>query len=69
MKLSCLPVSFFPDIIAGHMSVGEWARMGAEIGFDAIDLSILFLPDPSPAKVAAMRREVRAPSRENRGCP
>ena len=58
MKLSCLPVSFFPEIVAGRMSVGEWARMGAQIGFDGVDLSILFLPDPSPEKAAAMRREV-----------
>lgn len=60
MKLSCLPVSFFDDIVEGRMSVGEWARMGAEIGLDAIDLSILFVPDRSPDAVAAMRRDVEA---------
>jgi sugar phosphate isomerase/epimerase len=60
MKLSCLPVSFFTDIIAGRMSVGAWARMGAELGLDAIDLSILFVPDHSPAAVAALRREIEA---------
>jgi len=60
MKLSCLPVSFFTDIIAGRMSVGAWARMGAEVGLDAIDLSILFVPDRSPAGVAALRREIEA---------
>ena len=60
MKLSCLPVSFFTDIIAGRMSVGAWARMGAELGLDAIDLSILFVPDRSPTAVAALRREIEA---------
>ena len=40
------------------MSVGAWARMGAELGLDAIDLSILFVPDRSPAAVAALRREI-----------
>jgi sugar phosphate isomerase/epimerase len=60
MKLSCLPVSFFTDIIAGHMSVSAWARMGAELGLDAIDLSILFVPDRSPVAVAALRREIEA---------
>lgn len=60
MKLSCLPVSFFPDIIAGHMSLAAWAAMGARLGLDAIDLSILFLPDRSPAAVAAARREIEA---------
>ena len=58
MQLSCLPVSFFSDIIEGRMSVGEWARMGASVGLEAVDLSILFVPDRSAGAVAAMRREV-----------
>ena len=60
MQLSCLPVSFFDDIIEGRMSLGEWARMGADIGLDSIDLSILFVPDRSPSAVAALRREIEA---------
>jgi sugar phosphate isomerase/epimerase len=58
MQLSCLPVSFFSDIIAGKMSVAAWARMGAEIGLDAIDLSILFVPDRNRATATALRREI-----------
>ena len=60
MKLSCLPVSFFKDIIGGSMSVKEWARMGQEIGLDAIDLSILFVPDRSRSAVADLRRSIEA---------
>jgi sugar phosphate isomerase/epimerase len=60
MKLSCLPVSFFADIISGAMSVGDWARMGAELGLDAIDLSILFVPDRSVATVTAMREQIES---------
>jgi len=60
MKLSCLPVSFFPEIISGGMSVGDWATMGAELGLDAIDLSILFVPDRSAVKVAVMRDQIRS---------
>lgn len=58
MQLSCLPVSFFSEIISGRMSVAEWARMGAEIGLDAIDLSILFVPDRSPGALAKLRRSI-----------
>jgi len=58
MKLSCLPVSFFADIIDGRMSVGEWARMAAEIGFDAVDLSLLFFPKRTLAQAADLRRQV-----------
>jgi sugar phosphate isomerase/epimerase len=53
-----LPVSFFSDIIEGRMTVGEWARMAAEIGLDAIDLSILFVPDHTPAALAELRQEI-----------
>lgn len=60
MQLSCLPVSFFADIIEGRMSVGKWARMGADVGLDAIDLSILFVPYRSPAAIAALRRDVES---------
>ena len=60
MRLSCLPVSFFADIIEGRMSVTEWARMGAELGLDGIDLSILFVPDHSPAAVAGIRHGVES---------
>lgn len=60
MRLSCLPVSFFADIIAGRMSVAEWAHMGAEVGLDAIDLSILFVPERDLAAAARLRRDVEA---------
>lgn len=60
MWLSCLPVSFFREIIAGRMSVAEWARIGAEAGLDAIDLSIHFVPDRSLATATALRRDVEA---------
>lgn len=60
MKLSCLPVSFFTEIIAGRMRLGDWACLGAALGMDAIDLSILFLPDRSPQAVAAARAEIEA---------
>ena len=58
MKLSCLPVSFFSDIIGDKMSIREWARMGASLGLDAIDLSILFVKDHSPAALAKLRQEI-----------
>jgi sugar phosphate isomerase/epimerase len=57
MKLSCLPVSFFSEIIEGRMTVAEWARMGAGLGLDAIDLSILFVPDRGQSAVAELRRQ------------
>jgi sugar phosphate isomerase/epimerase len=60
MKLSCLPVSFFSEIIEGRMSIGDWARMGSELGLDAIDLSILFIRDQSEQGLAAIREQIQA---------
>jgi sugar phosphate isomerase/epimerase len=58
MKLSCLHVSFFSELLEGRMTVVEWARMGAGLGLDAIDLSILFVPDRRPSSVSALRRQI-----------
>jgi len=60
MKLSCLPVSFFQQIIDGEMTVAGWARMGAEIGLDGIDLSVLFLESLEPAYLDQMREEIES---------
>lgn len=60
MRLSCLPVSFFSEILSGQMTVIDWARMARQIGLDALDISILFVPDRTPAVAAAMRRDVQA---------
>jgi len=60
VKLSCLPVSFFPQMIHGRMTIDEWARMGAEAGLDGIDLSVLFLRSLKPAYLDEVRREIEA---------
>ncbi len=58
MKLSCLPVSYFPQIIGGQMSVGQWAHEAAGLGLDAIDISILFVKEYTPSYLAALRQEI-----------
>ena len=60
MRLSCLPVSFFADILSGKMRLVEWAWMGASLGLDAIDLSILFIPDRTSQAVAGLRNEIES---------
>ncbi len=60
MKLSCLPVSFFSELVSGRMSIIDWAKMARELGLDAIDLSILFLPDRSPRSAKTIRQELKA---------
>src|SRR5512141_432435 len=58
MKLSCLPVSYFPQITSGRMTIGQWAREGKSLGLDAIDISVLFVKEFTPAYLAAFRREI-----------
>lgn len=58
MKLSCLPVSYFPQITGGQMTIGEWARQGKEIGLDAIDISVLFVKEFTPSYLAGFRQQI-----------
>jgi sugar phosphate isomerase/epimerase len=58
--LSCLPVSLFPEIVQGRMSVAEWARLAAEVGLDGLDLSVLFLRSLEPTYLDALRGEIDA---------
>jgi sugar phosphate isomerase/epimerase len=60
MQLSCLPVSFFSDIIEGRMTIFQWAQMCAGMGLDALDLSILFLSDRSLQAAADARQQVES---------
>jgi sugar phosphate isomerase/epimerase len=60
MRLSCLPVSFFSEIISGKMSVYEWANMGAFLKLDGVDLSILFIPNRSLKEATCLRQEIES---------
>ena len=60
MKVSCLPVSFFPELIGGAMDIGAWARMAAELGLDAIDLSTMCLKNHTPAYLRQVRCDIES---------
>jgi sugar phosphate isomerase/epimerase len=42
------------------MKLNEWARLGAEIGLDAVDLSILFLPEQTLPGARTARRQIQS---------
>ena len=58
MKISCLPVSFFGDIISGRITLGEWARMAYISGLDGVDISILFIKSRTPKYLNQLRKEI-----------
>lgn len=60
MKLSCLPVSFFKDIIAGRMTIAQWAKFAASIGLDGTDLTVLFFRQRDSSFLTSMRKDVEA---------
>jgi sugar phosphate isomerase/epimerase len=58
MRLSCLPVSFFAEIIDGCLPVADWARLGHSLGLDAIDLSILFVQPRTTDQALILRGQI-----------
>ncbi len=57
MKLSCLPVSLYPDLAAGRRSLDEWFRMAAALGLDGADVSVTHVASREPAYLHALRQE------------
>src|SRR3954465_11345695 len=57
MKLSCLPVSLYPDLAAGRMTLGDWFRAARALGLDAADLSVAHVTSRAPAYLDGLRRE------------
>jgi len=60
MKVSCIPVSFFHEIVNGKITIKEWARIGAELSLDAIDLSIVFLKNHTPVYIRQIRNDIES---------
>jgi len=58
MKVSCLPVSLFKEIIGGEISVGQWAHDARSIGLDGIDVSMAFIKNHTPTYLKGFRREI-----------
>lgn len=55
MKISCLPVSLFDDIVSGKMSLEEWANLRETCGLDGIDISTMFLREHNPVYLKGVK--------------
>jgi sugar phosphate isomerase/epimerase len=58
MQVSCLPVSFFPEILNGRMSVIDWARSAKKLGLEAIDISVMFIKNHTPKYLSSLKRDL-----------
>lgn len=57
MKLSCLPVSLYPELTAGTRSLADWFRFAAELGLDGADVSVVHLQSRDPAYLRTVRQQ------------
>jgi sugar phosphate isomerase/epimerase len=57
MKLTCLPVSLYPEFVSGRMTLGEWFRMAARIGLDGADFSVAHVASRATATLEELRSE------------
>ncbi len=60
MRVSCLPVSFFPDIAEGRMTLPQWARLAADAGLDGIDVSSMLVRQHTPVYLARLKKDIEA---------
>lgn len=55
MKMSCLPVSLYPNLSAGTMKLPDWFAFAAELGLDGADLSVVHLLSTDTAYLHSLR--------------
>lgn len=60
MKLSCLPVSLFGDIVSGKIEMLDWARAAKEMGYDGFDISMMFLKNRTQSYIEDLRAGLRS---------
>jgi len=58
LKISCLPVSLFQDIVDGSIPIKDWACTAREIGLDAIDLSIILIKNHTAKYLKQLKNEI-----------
>jgi sugar phosphate isomerase/epimerase len=58
MKVSCIPVSLFRDIISGDMTVRQWAQTAKETGYDGFDISMAFIKNHTPTYLKELKADI-----------
>jgi sugar phosphate isomerase/epimerase len=57
VKLTCLPVSLYPDLAAGRLALGDWFCTAARIGLDGADFSVAHVKSRAPAYLNELRQQ------------
>ncbi|MBT3320160.1 MAG: sugar phosphate isomerase/epimerase, partial [Clostridia bacterium] len=58
MKISCLPVSLFKEIIDGDISLKQWANDAKSVGLDGIDVSMAFFKNHTPTYISTVKDDI-----------
>jgi sugar phosphate isomerase/epimerase len=58
MKVSCLPVSLFKEIIDGTISMAQWIDDARTAGLDGIDVSMAFIKNHTPTYLKGLKQEI-----------
>ncbi len=58
MRLSCIPATFFMDLVEGRMTLEGWVDLAASLGLDGLDFGQAWFRDRRPATIAALRRRI-----------
>lgn len=58
MRLSCVPATYFMDIVEGRMTMEAWIDLAASLGLDGADFGQAWFRDRRPATLAALRRRL-----------
>jgi sugar phosphate isomerase/epimerase len=59
MQMSCLPVSLFPELMSGELSLADWLIAARGMGLDGADISVLFLRQKAPFALAETKMQIR----------
>ena len=59
MKLSCLPVSLYPDLSSGAVTLADWFRFAADLGLDGADISVAHLDSLISSHLATIRGQAQ----------
>lgn len=59
MRLSCIPVSLYPDLASARLTLGGWFRRAAELGLNGADLSVAHVTSRASAYLDDLKAEAQ----------
>ena len=58
MRLSCIPATYFMNLVEGRMRIEAWIDFAASLELDGLDFGQAWFRDRRPATIAVLRRRI-----------